>query len=802
MVMASPPSEKMTAWLWKLLQECGIQKANVRTVYMLDEPPAGSGSRPLKAQIRQAWERFSGEIKESTPRVVIPMGGDALFSLAGIRETIFDARGYVITNEYFRPVEVDAYQQVGNYKTSNKTRGIKKGDPKYKWVKVGGTGLLGEDFAGTVIPTFTLDHVRMEAFAVRPAFKADLRRAAKAADGTLVLDDEGFGYYDDFGAWVHPYNGRELAKLNLWQAELGSLVAVDIETHGIDNEVIDRVSFSDGKRSASLEWSAETCEFLNRLFAAPDRTFAFHNSPFDVPRLIANGVKISQRVLDRRVIDTMWAAVILQPDLHKGLGRVAPIYLNVRPWKWRSLIDGDPIYYSAKDAYVTALLAAKLQGYLVQMGMWPLFSGEKHPGPGVMQTIPVLTEMSREGIALDRPYATKWVGRLERRLERYLKLWSRHFPTTSPRSTHDLQKLFYGEWKLPVHKTREDGITVDELACVKLRSYIQSDYAATFDEGPWRTDSRCTPRVFDLLLSIRDVAKTIKTYVQPVALADIGRVYPQYMPVAKDDEHEKRRTSRSKGNTATGRLASFGPNLQNQPKKVRRLYVPDKPHFAFVQADYKSAELFVMAYMAGDRRLQDDLKHDMHQRNADRFNTTRKTAKNVTYAAQYLAGPNKVSDMILEQEHVYIDSAECARLMEGMASFYTDVTAYKQLLITQCDVKHYIRNPFGRVRFFYDGAAPAAVNYIPQSTVADVLWCVLYDVAEMARQCGGRITTTVHDSILIQVPAHRVEQAARGMKTLMERPFDCVAPGFHIPVEIEVAPPGASWAEVKPFALA
>jgi hypothetical protein len=102
--MVSPPSEKMFAWFWARLHECSILKSDVRIVYLIDEAPANSGNRPSVAQINSASERFQREVTESTPKVVVPLGGDALFRLTGIKQNIFDARGYLITNKYFHPV--------------------------------------------------------------------------------------------------------------------------------------------------------------------------------------------------------------------------------------------------------------------------------------------------------------------------------------------------------------------------------------------------------------------------------------------------------------------------------------------------------------------------------------------------------------------------------------------------------------------------------------------------------------------------------------------------------------------------
>jgi DNA polymerase I-like protein with 3'-5' exonuclease and polymerase domains len=153
--------------------------------------------------------------------------------------------------------------------------------------------------------------------------------------------------------------------------------------------------------------------------------------------------------------------------------------------------------------------------------------------------------------------------------------------------------------------------------------------------------------------------------------------------------------------------------------------------------------------------------------------------------------------MILAQEHIYVPVDECRRIMEGYKELYSDVTALKYHIIKMCQTKNYIRNPFGRVRTFPSGEAPAAVDFWCQSTVADCLWCILKPVSEMAARYGGRLTTTVYDSILIQVPSANVEAAARELRTIMQREFNEVSPNFLIPVELEIGDPGASWGHLK-----
>jgi DNA polymerase I-like protein with 3'-5' exonuclease and polymerase domains len=446
------------------------------------------------------------------------------------------------------------------------------------------------------------------------------------------------------------------------------------------------------------------------------------------------------------------------------------------------------------------------------LGCWNLYMGEPwitkeetkpFPGPGVMATIPELSRMSQGGLRTNKAESLKFCKMLERRLFAYYKLWTRMFPNVKVSSNPQVQRLLYKQWGLPVVRTKEDGVSVDELALVKSRSFVEFNRDTDFHPGAWRTDPRATPRTFDLLLRIRKTSKMLGTYVQPLMLGDETWVHPSYLPASKDDERGGKKMD-NKGNTATGRLSSYKPNIQNQMKdkigkvSVRHLYIPDDDTMCFIEGDYKSAELFVLAGMAGDEKLMADLlSGDMHGRNAKRFGISRDVVKNVTYASMYLASPGKQSEMILEQEHFYVSADDCAVTSEAIWGYYTKTNAYRQLLVEMCEKQGYIVNAFGRFRAFHDGRAPAAVDFIPQSTVADCIWCVLKPVADMARRYGGRLVTTVHDSILLCVPFAVREQAAAEMKQIMEQKFDCVRKGFYIPVDLKFGEAGASWGELK-----
>lgn len=436
--------------------------------------------------------------------------------------------------------------------------------------------------------------------------------------------------------------------------------------------------------------------------------------------------------------------------------------------------------------------------------MYDIFMGTNgFPGPGIMATVPTLMEMTEGGIMVDPVECSNWLASLRAEMFEAQKQWSERFAPINPLSNQQLGKLLYGEWELPVQRSKEDGVTVDELACINLRNMVISGGNARKTRA-WMNDPRCTPDVFDMLLNIRRISKETKTYAEVLIHGD-GKVHPGYLPESKDTETLDGTNKKRKGLAATGRLASRDPNIQNQSKRARKMYITDNIDLVFVEHDWRAAELYVTAAVSGDSILMDDLASgDIHTRNAARLGCERRTAKAVIYGTNYGAGKQKISDTILVQDGVYISPDECGRVQDGIAKTYHVMWAYRQLIASMCVDEGCVVNPMGRIRYYYNGASDitSAYDYVPQSTVADVAWCVLRDVARLARSLGGRLTTTVHDSLLAQIPVANVNEYAIGVKAIMERTFDCVAPGFFIPADVKVGIPGGSWANMSKWEAA
>jgi hypothetical protein len=238
------------------------------------------------------------------------------------------------------------------YATANKKIGRQKGDPKFKLVKSPTTPPTPYNYSGYIIPTYSPIQVQKSGYKLMWAMRADLDRAVRAVSGQLNIINENIEYYtslDDAGARV------------FYQ---GPLVAFDIETMGIDSRVVQCISFSDGQRTHTIPWNAETRSWVNTQFSMPGILFAGHNLAFDIPILRDAGVVFPEYF---EYWDTMFGGVVLQPDLPKGLGKMAPLYLDIRPWKWSHISQANPEHYSAMDSFITYWLAYEQADLMKQM---------------------------------------------------------------------------------------------------------------------------------------------------------------------------------------------------------------------------------------------------------------------------------------------------------------------------------------------------------------------------------------------------------------------------------------------------
>lgn len=259
----------------------------------------------------------------------------------------------------------------------------------------------------------------------------------------------------------------------------------------------------------------------------------------------------------------------------------------------------------------------------------------------------------------------------------------------------------------------------------------------------------------------------------------------------------------------TGRQRSSNPNMQNLPKrqdketsrimgddvhKIRSCFIAP-PGSVLIEADYKSAEIFTLGYLANDMKLVQDARSDLHARGAvtrmgcppwegfdqgkpppkewlDVHKAMRVASKTISFGIPYQRGPKAIAREIEKSTHgaVPCDTQRAQSFIDGFYSDYEGVGTYvdfcKECVVTP---PHYIENPYGRRRRFVVGDDEAfvaaqqreAVNFPIQSTVADTLNTAMYRLYMWRHLNPGRarfkIVLAVHDALILEVPAESVE---------------------------------------------
>jgi DNA polymerase I-like protein with 3'-5' exonuclease and polymerase domains len=754
-VTAAVLSKPMEFVLWRLLEQQNVMREECKLLVLLSAIPKGKGQKTTVGQSMIDGIALREALAKEECHALILMGGDVFRAVTGLKWKIDNVAGYILRPEDLVPGSIRKSVQIGTYATSNKARGYSKGDPKF------GTRLSAEPVTlprgcEIIVPSITIESVVKARYANVTQFRAAFINARDTAAG-LPLDDDAFAFSDritDVAYWSQP-----------------GVVAYDLEVV-IGSTNIERASFSSSRETFSFPWDADGMRAMRQVLEGASLRVA-HNQQFDIPILKAHGINVPEPTFD-----TMLAASLLEPNLPKGLIAVAPIYLRLRPWKHLSETRGfaDP-YYNAKDSFVERLLAIRLQERLKEDGMDGLFKV-------MMSAVPVLMDMSAQGMRVDPVETKKWCECLEDELMAATRAWVMKYPDVNPASPRQLAKLFYERWNCRALRRKGDGIRTDAYAI----RVLSEDYPQHRED-------------LALLLKIRETGKDLSTYGRTALGVDF--VHPSYLPVGKDGTERGPDRRSGKGLAATGRLATSNPNIQNQPMEARRMYIPDQKDWSFVEFDWSQAELRIAAAIAGDHDMLEALDHDIHAHVMARLGLTgpyaRTVTKNVVYGSAYGAGPYKIQETILEKAGIRIALKEVQAVQKGLAETFSAWWAWRIASASEAAARQYCVNPFGRVRHFPMGGAdtPAILDFIPQSVVGDMAWELYRPVWECAQKYGGRLTTVIHDSFVIQAPAEKLGPLVHDVKALLERRFDNVAPGFYLPVEVKIAKLGLSWAEME-----
>jgi len=346
-------------------------------------------------------------------------------------------------------------------------------------------------------------------------------------------------------------------------------------------------------------------------------------------------------------------------------------------------------------------------------------------------------QMMRRGVAINKSLrgsmALELMSALSDREEWFKRVLGHPL---NPRSSKQMQQLFYDDLRLPIQKNRKSGnASLDDKALTKIQTRFP---------------------IFAPLIKVisdyRSIGVFLSTFVQAPLDTD-GRMRCSYNIVGTE-------TFRfSSSENAFG----SGTNLQNIPKgneepksgelsmpNIRRLFIPD-PGFAIADADLDRADLQVVVWESDDADLKEMLRAgvDLHSENAKTLGTSRPLAKAWVHGTNYGGGPRTMAaNCGITVHQAELMQRRWFQAHPGIKSWH-DRTLH-QLQTTRC-----VYNRFGFRRFYFDrveGLLPEALAWIPQSTVAHVIDVAMDNIALELPQV--QVLLQVHDSIVFQYPTY------------------------------------------------
>jgi DNA polymerase-1 len=425
-------------------------------------------------------------------------------------------------------------------------------------------------------------------------------------------------------------------------------------------------------------------------------------------------------------------------------------------------------------ADVLLQIKPRLQLDLSKQGLSPLMEDIELP------FITVLADMEIAGVRIDVGELAKMSVSLTQRLvameQEAYELAGSEFNVASPMQVGD---ILFGRLQIdPKAKRTKTGAysTTEEI----LEKY------------------RHTHPLVDLILKIRGLRKLLSTYVNAL---------PELINPATNRIH----TSYNQTVTATGRLSSSNPNLQNIPvrsddgKEIRRAFIADEGDI-FLAADYSQIELRLIADMSGDREMIDAFLSgaDIHQATAAKIYKVpidqvtanqRRNAKTANFGIIY-----GISAFGLSQR-LRIPRSEAKQLIEGYFESYPKVKEYMDNVVAAAREKGYVETLFGRRRYLADIdsrnanaralAERNAINAPIQGTAADIMKMAMVGVARRFKEEGvrSRITMQVHDEIVVDLLRSEREKVEQIVREEMEG-----AAKLSIPLTAECGV-GANWLE-------
>ena len=484
--------------------------------------------------------------------------------------------------------------------------------------------------------------------------------------------------------------------------------------------------------------------------------------------------------------DTMVASYLVNPTKHNhNLEEIAREYLDHRMISYKDMVGSgkkevtfDRVdlqsakNYSCEDSDVTFLVSHILLSKLEEEGLKDLLNEVEIP------LIEVLAHMEMVGVKIDRSLLEEMSKEFENKLasveDRIYLVAGERFNINSSKQ---LAKILFDKLKLPRLKRTKTGTSTDTEVLTKLAH--QHDLPGE-------------------ILAYRSLSKLKSTYID--ALPKLinprtGRVHTSYNQTV----------------TATGRLSSSDPNLQNIPirseegKRIREAFIPEEG-WLMLSADYSQIELRILAHLARDNALCEAFQRDedIHTRTASNIfgvsldsvtSEMRRQAKVINFGIIY-----GMSAFGLGKE-LDIDPKVASAYIEGYFEKYKGVKEYIDSSLRESREKGYVTTLFGRRRYLPEinssnrmarnAAERTALNTPIQGTAADLIKVAMIHIHGQLKdlKLSTKMVIQVHDELVFECPEGELEQVTRIVREGMEGAMEC-----SVPLKVSIAR-GRSWNE-------
>jgi DNA polymerase-1 len=571
-----------------------------------------------------------------------------------------------------------------------------------------------------------------------------------------------------------------------------TIVAFDTETTGLDYEKDSLVGFSFSFNNEEAFYvpfahfylgvadqvSVESAkEAMRRIF---NSKVVGHNIKFDL--------HFVSRFLEDDTLeiyaDSMILAWLINSESALGLDKLSDKLLDHTMVAFKDTVKKgetfasveleDASKYASEDAYITLKLFNLFNKKILLQDAAHLIEESQNVEVPFITT---LLDMEKEGIKVDADFLEEFLGEVKETLSGLTaKIHELAGSEFNINSTKQLGVILFEHLGLPVGKKTKTGYSTDEKVLNSLKDKHE---------------------IIISLLEYREVYKLYSTYIEPL------------LKLSREDRAGRIHTSFVQTGTATGRLSSKNPNLQNIPArsaqglKIREAFVASEGK-KLIGIDYSQIELRLLAHFSKDSVLVDAFKadKDIHLQTAialfgeEEAPSKRSIAKTVNFGLLYGMGQKKLS------ETLGITTKEAKEIIEKYFDSFPTVKRYFRSIVDSSKEKGYIETLLKRRRYFdYETASPMfraafdreSVNSVFQGSASDLIKLSMNKIAEVIKQerLNAKMLLQIHDELIFEVDAGEAEMLGAKFKDIMEDIFE-----LDIPLKASMNI-GDNWGQLK-----